>query len=124
MTSERMRELRFTVWAIAQRVLTDTANRRAALPFRIDEEYEYARKFMLEIAKRTLPGDYHDDDEDGQVSCKAQLKELLRKRTLICEEFALAGPGENQWRSRLMVELAEIEAQINRLGVEYQCPFA
>jgi hypothetical protein len=67
MTDERMKELRFKIWALAQGVLTDTANTRATMPFLVDEEYEYARTFMLGIAKRTRPGEYRDDNSnDGE----------------------------------------------------------
>lgn len=64
MTDERRKELRFKMWTLAQRVLVDTANARAAMPFLIDEEYEYAREFMLMIAKRTRPGGYRDNDDE------------------------------------------------------------
>lgn len=63
MTDERMRELRFKIWTLAQSVLTDTANTRATMPSLVDEEYEYAREFMLGIAKSTRPGAYRDDVE-------------------------------------------------------------
>jgi len=52
------------------------------------------------------------------VTTRQARDELQRKRTALCEEFAYAGPGENQWRSRLVAELAEVEAQIARLKTE------
>jgi hypothetical protein len=63
-TDDRKQELRFKVWDLARDVLTDTANTRATMPFLLDEEYAYARAFMLGIAKRTRPGQYRDDGVD------------------------------------------------------------
>ena len=116
LTDERMKELRFEMWTLARDVLTDTANTRAAMPGLLDEEYAYAREFMLGIAKLTRPGAYVDDDEDPD----AVLVELQRKRTSLCEEFAYAGPGENPWRSRIVVELAGVDAQIAKLKTEIE----
>ena len=64
----------------------------------------------MKSARRARDRSDRGDDSEG-----TQIEELRRKRTLLCEEFAYAGPGENQWRSRLVVELAEVEAQIAQL---------
>lgn len=61
---EKMLEIRFKMWALAQNVLTDTANTRATMPGLIDEEYEYAREFLLNIARATQPGGYREPDDD------------------------------------------------------------
>lgn len=66
MTDERMRELRSRVWALARGVLSHAANTRAAMPFLVDEEYEYARAFMLGIASRTRPGEYREPEESEE----------------------------------------------------------
>lgn len=66
MTDERKLEIRFKMWSLAQHVLTETANTRAAMPFLIDEEYEYAREFLVGIAKKTKPGGYSEfEDPEG-----------------------------------------------------------
>jgi hypothetical protein len=64
MTEERQRELRFKMWTLAQGVLTDTANARTTMPSLTDEEYAYAREFLLNIAKHTQPGGYREPDDD------------------------------------------------------------
>jgi hypothetical protein len=68
MTEERMLEIRFKMWELARGVMTDAANTRASMPSLLDDEYEYAREFLLGIAKATRPGgyreDYNDDDDD------------------------------------------------------------
>ena len=70
MTDERKKKLRFMMWELARRVLLDTSNTRAAMPQLLDEEYEYARTFMRDIAVRTQPGAYRDDydDNDGELA--------------------------------------------------------
>lgn len=60
-TDARKQELRFKIWELSRGVLTDTANTRASMPLLTDEEYEYAREFMLGIAEKTRPDAYADD---------------------------------------------------------------
>lgn len=78
MTDERMLELRFKMWALAQNVMTETANTRAMMPGLTDEEYGYAREFLLGIAKHTKPGghreDYDDDDEFWCGTCQEHIE--------------------------------------------------
>lgn len=65
MTDDRKQELRFKMWALAQGVLADTANARTSMPSLTDEEYEYARDFLLGIARNTQPGGYREPDDDN-----------------------------------------------------------
>lgn len=62
-TDERKKELRFKIWVLAQYVLMDTAYTRTSMPSVTDEEYEYAREFMIHIAESTKPGNYREPDE-------------------------------------------------------------
>lgn len=67
MTSERMKEIRFDMWLLARELLQSAANspdNRRAMPYILDEEYEYACEFMRGIAKVTKPGNYRDEDQD------------------------------------------------------------
>lgn len=64
MTDERMKEIRFKMWALAQGVMRDAANTRAVMPSLTDEEYEYARNFLLRIVRATQPGGYRELDDD------------------------------------------------------------
>jgi hypothetical protein len=64
MTDERMKEIRFKMWALAQGVMRDAANTRSVMPTLTDEEYEYARNFLLGIVRATQPGGYRELDDD------------------------------------------------------------
>lgn len=66
MTDARKHELRFKILELARGVLVDTANMRVAMPSLTDEEYAYAREFMLGIAERTRPGEYRERDADEE----------------------------------------------------------
>lgn len=68
MTYERKKEIRLKMWTLARGVLSNAADTRAAMPFLVDEEYQYAREFLLGIAKPTRPGAYRDDLDDDDVN--------------------------------------------------------
>lgn len=63
MTAERMNEIRFKMWVLARAVMADAANTRAVMPSLTDEEYEYARNFLLGIVGVTQPGGYAELDD-------------------------------------------------------------
>lgn len=84
MTDERMLELRFKMWALAQNVMTETANTRSMIPGLNDEEYTYAREFLLGIAKNTKPGGYREDLEDDDEFWCEQCQESIPESHYHC----------------------------------------
>ena len=98
-SDERKLEIRFKMWALAQGVLTDTANTRATMPSLIDEEYEYAREFLLGIAKKTKPGGYSEFDDDDEFWCE-QCQESIPESHYHCakcgEVCSMAGHPQCQ----------------------------
>jgi hypothetical protein len=64
LTDERKNEIRFKMWVLARGVMADAANTRSAMPSLTDEEYDYARSFLLGIVGRTQPGGYRELDDD------------------------------------------------------------
>jgi hypothetical protein len=92
MTEERMLEIRFKMWALAQNVMTETANTRAMMPGLTDEEYGYAREFLLGIAKKTKPGGYSEFDDEFWCSvCEDSFSESHYHCAVCTEICSMAG---------------------------------
>jgi len=83
LTDDRKLALRRRMWDLARGVLTDAAHARTAMPDLVDEEYAYARDFMLGIAKSTRPGGYaeSEDEAEGLAQDEVTRSETSRDRT-------------------------------------------
>ncbi len=76
MTDDRKQTLRFEMWMLARSVMVDTANDRSKMPIITDEEYEYARAFLLRIAGNTKPGNYREPDDREEHWCEICEEEI------------------------------------------------
>lgn len=90
-----MLELRHKMWVLAEGVLTDAANARTSMPFLTDDEYEYARDFLLNIARNTRPGGYREHDDDRCDECGENVDQSSHYHCGVCNEVcSLAGHPE------------------------------